>query len=114
MLGTRAQQAGAKPDRTARMAEIYLFGNKATDEEMASRTSAGHGIHPKPNPNPNPNPNPDPDPHQVTWLCKWKDSINGEDKCVWPRPDPSPKPDPDPRLSLTLALSLLPTLGACG
>jgi len=19
----------------------------------------------------------------VTWLCKWKDSINGEDKCVW-------------------------------
>ena len=20
---------------------------------------------------------------QVTWLAKWKDSINGEDKCVW-------------------------------
>ena len=19
----------------------------------------------------------------VTWLAKWKDSINGEDKCVW-------------------------------
>ena len=41
MLGNRAHQAGAKPDRTARMAEIFLFGNKATDEEMATRSSAG-------------------------------------------------------------------------
>ena len=44
MLGNRAQQAGAKPDRTARMAEIWLFGNKATNVEMATRASAGHGV----------------------------------------------------------------------
>jgi Ca2+-binding EF-hand superfamily protein len=44
MLGNRAQQAGAKPDRTARMAEIFLFGNKATNDEVATRASAGHGI----------------------------------------------------------------------